>query len=636
MRMKNVALIIPLLLFFSILSAQEELLNAITIPDELTKSANAVIRHNSDQIDINQIDEMVWIHKRIVTVLNEKGNKFVRAYAHYDSDTKVNKIQATVYNAFGKKVKQFKKKDFNDASSVSDFSLYEDDRILYLEYTPTNYPYTMVFEKQIKTSSTAYIPNWTPLEGYLVSTEISTYQFNDYAGIGFDSLQRRFEGFPVEKKEVENGMHFEARNIPAIKKEQYSPAIREIIPRLDIALKRFNLKGVQGSAASWKEFGQWYYQQLLIDKFDLKEDTKTKMKELVKNATSKEEKARIVYEFVQKKTRYISVQLGIGGWEPMLASEVDKLGYGDCKALTNYTSALLDAVGVESYHTLLYSADDLWSIDKDLVAPRGNHMILNVPIEGEDIWLECTSQSRPFGFIANADDDREVVVITPEGAQIKRTKQYKAEENTQNTIANFMVSATGGFEGKVEIASQGTQYGYKFHLENESAKDQKDHYKEYWGYINNVQIGEITFDNDKKDITFTEKLSVKADNYATITQDEMLLEPNAFNRSNYVPKRYRSRKQSFQVDRGYLDEDIYTIVIPEGYTVKMLPDPISVSNKFGDYEEKVEKVDDQTLKYHRKLLIKKGNFEKEEYKSYRSFRKQIAKFDRTKVVLQKQ
>jgi heterodisulfide reductase subunit A-like polyferredoxin len=31
-----------------------------------------------------------------------------------------------------------------------------------------------------------------------------------------------------------------------------------------------------------------------------------------------------------KKSRYVSIQVGIG-WKPMDASDVDRLGYGDCK-----------------------------------------------------------------------------------------------------------------------------------------------------------------------------------------------------------------------------------------------------------------------------------------------------------------
>ena len=63
--------------------------------------------------------------------------------------------------------------------------------------------------------------------------------------------------------------------------------------------------------------------------------TITKVKELVKDLKTVEEKAKKVYEFVQNKTRYIGVQIDIGGWSPITADRVDISGYGDCKGLTN-------------------------------------------------------------------------------------------------------------------------------------------------------------------------------------------------------------------------------------------------------------------------------------------------------------
>jgi len=88
--------------------------------------------------------------------------------------------------------------------------------------------------------------------------------------------------------------------------------------------------------------GNWQKENLLKGRRDLSETTIQEVTTLVSKASTNKEKAKLIYQYVQNKTRYISIQLGIGGWKPILASEVDRLGYGDCKALTNYTKALLD------------------------------------------------------------------------------------------------------------------------------------------------------------------------------------------------------------------------------------------------------------------------------------------------------
>jgi hypothetical protein len=57
----------------------------------------------------------------------------------------------------------------------------------------------------------------------------------------------------------------------------------------------------------------------------------------------------------------------------------------------------------------------------------------------EYVFLECTSQDNPFGYQANFTDDRNVVVIKPEGGEIVRTKNYEAKDNTQISKGNYSI-----------------------------------------------------------------------------------------------------------------------------------------------------------------------------------------------------
>ena len=69
----------------------------------------------------------------------------------------------------------------------------------------------------------------------------------------------------------------------------------------------------------------------------------------------------------------------------------------------------MESQGIEAYYTIVYGDSNRRDIEEDFIAMQGNHVILNLPNDGNPIWLECTSQKVPFGFIANFTDDRDVL-----------------------------------------------------------------------------------------------------------------------------------------------------------------------------------------------------------------------------------
>ena len=628
---------LPLLLFFiniSISFAQDMSLMSLTLSPELTKDANAVIRESYTEITIEAVDEMIVKERRVTTVLNKLGNKHVDAYASYDNDTKITDLSATVYNSLGKEIKKYSKSKFTDVSAVDGGTLYSDSRVKYIDHTPTEYPYTVVFEKEYKTSSTGFIPKWYPLDSYYVSVQKSEYKIINPDNIETRIKENNFDGYSI-KRVTEDEIHYIAEKIPAIEYERNSVDFSEISPNLSVALNQFALKGVSGSGTDWEEFGKWMNSKLLEGRTELSPATIEKAKSLVAGLDNDIEKAKKIYEFVQNKTRYISVQVGIGGWEPIPANEVDKMGYGDCKGLTNYTKALLDVVGVTSYHTLVY-ANDRKDIDKDFSSIQGNHMILNLPNNGNDIWLECTSQTIPFGFVGEFTDDRDVLVITPEGGLIKRTPSYKNETNLQTCKANIQLNEKGSLEADVEITSKGVQYDDKYGIESLAKDDLEKYYKsKLWSYINNLEIKSSSLENDKDNIVFKEKLHVNVVDYASITANELIVRVNVFNKNTFVPKRYRTRNHPLQINRGYKDVDEFTFTIPNGYKITSLPSKVEISTKFGNYTMEVKKVDEKTISYHKTLFIKEGIYPKEDYKLYRQFRKRIAKQESVRIALQK-
>jgi hypothetical protein len=635
--MKKTILLNGIFLLFLFFKAAGQNLEytALTIPPSLKENANAVIRNSSIDINIEEVAKMVVRKRKVVTVLNKLGNTDAGIYESYDNDTKITDLSATIYDALGNEIKEFKERDFLDISAVSGGTLYSDARVKKVDYTPISYPYTLVFESEYKTSTTGFIPQWFPVNGYHVSVQKSSYHIENPSGIPFRKHEINCENYYIKTSNSAYELNYVLENENALKYENSSISYREILPKVIVALDQFYLKGVYGEYSNWNEFGKWMNDKLLFGRDLLTSSTKLKVQELVKGVSSPMEKAKIVYKFMQDKTRYISVQVGIGGWEPIAANQVDKVGYGDCKGLSNYMKALLDAAEVTSYYTIVYAGEKR-DIDKEFSSIQGNHIILNLPNNGNDVWLECTSQTMPFGFLGDFTEDRNVLVITPEGGIIKRTPAYKNENNLQVTKATIRFDAKGNVKAALKRTSEGIQYDDKFGYETLSQEELVKNYKSnVWSYNNNLEVVEVSIKNNKDSIKLTEKLSLEIADFAMLNNNEFLFRVNVFNAIDQVPKRYRDRKLPLQIVTGYKDVEEYTIKIPAEYSMGNLLEPEELTTKFGSYKRSLLKVDESTLLYKRTFIILAGEHPKGAYKNYRNFRRTTTRLENQRIALVK-
>lgn len=616
--------------------AQKSDYSSVTISDSLKENANAVVRLNQIDIVISSQRSMNIKKKRVVTVLNEKGFDAIEAFENYNKTNSVKSILATVYDAFGTEIKKIKRGDFRDVSAVGGSTLFSESRYIYLEYTPIQYPFTVVFECETETTNTAFIPQWFPLSNYNVSVEKSVLNVTYPVNLGFKYKEYNFSNFNIKKsKDSELQLSYTALNILAQKFEILSPQFSLMYPRVMMGLELFHLEGVDGAAKTWKEYGQWFSEKVLAGTEDISEETKAKVRVLVGDEQDPIAKTKIIYNYLQEKSRYVSIQVGIGGWKPMPANDVDRLGYGDCKALSNYTKSLLKAVDVPSYYVELYGDEDKMSIKSDFVSIQGNHVMLCVPNKEKYIFLECTSQDVPFGYQANFSDDRDVIVLKPEGGEIIRTKIYEDTENTQISKGIYSISENGDLFGKIGIVSEGSQYNQKFHNEKFSSLELEKFYKDYWSTINNLKIKKITFKNDKDKISFTENAEISAINYGNVSTNKMMFAVNVYNPLTLNVKRIRNRKNPFEIQRGSVDTDEIEIALPANYSIEFLPENVEINGKFGEYKTEIIKKDNNNILYKRKFFLKKGLYTNLEYDEFRLFMDQVSRNDNAKIVLTK-
>lgn len=148
---------------------------ASSIPENLKKNANVVIRKDMTILQINKIDEIKYQFNTVTTVLNKDGDDDAIAYIHYNKSKNVSGIKLTVYDEFGKKIKSYSKSDFGDFANNRQGIFYSDDRMLVFSFTPTQYPYTVDLSYQMEDKNTIFIPDFVPF----YSTNTSLEEFMD-------------------------------------------------------------------------------------------------------------------------------------------------------------------------------------------------------------------------------------------------------------------------------------------------------------------------------------------------------------------------------------------------------------------------------------------------------------------------
>jgi hypothetical protein len=611
--------LVALILFVNIpyIFCQENSLSIVNIPADLLENSNSVVRNEQILIEINDVDKMTVYTSRTVTVLNKFGENHVTSGESYDDNSKIKNQLAVVYNAAGVEIKKIKQRDFEDVSAVGSNDLFSDNRVSYLDYTPISYPYTIVYESKVISNSTIFIRPWKPIKRYSQSVQSSSYKLENPQQIPLRVKESNFTP-SIKKSKSDYEVEYSVSDFPSFEYQYLSPGLLEFAPVLKIALKDFSLVGVQGSAENWKEFGKWQFDNLIVNRNNLSPNTIAEVSELTKAINDPIEKARLIYEYVQSKTRYISIQLGIGGWMPMYASEVDELGYGDCKALTNYTYSLLKSQGIDSYYTIVHAGEDKKDFDADFASMQGNHVILTIPQEKENIFLECTSQTHPFNYLGDFTDNRNVLLIKPDGGEIIKTKKYNFDENLEENEAEIFLSANGEFTANIKRTSKGVEYGNKYYLERLDLKDQKRYYRNALNKLKNLEFESLQFKNDRRDKIFEETLKIEGTDFVTKAGKRILIPLNIYAPKTEETPRYANRKYPIEILRGKTIKNRNIITIPKGYTIESVPETEEFNTDFGSFKTETT-INDGKIIMVQTYILKDGVWAKENYKLFRDF-----------------
>ena len=607
-----------------------------SIPQALLKNANIVFRNYEVKVEIENLGKMRVTEKYAVTILNEAGERYAGFAEYYDKLCSVKEIDGRLYDATGNKIRELKKSEIKDVSYVSDISLFEDNRLKLHNFYCKNFPYTVEYEFEKTYDGTFYVPDFMPQRDYFVSVEKSDYSITvpSSANIVFKKINTEKEPVIITESKGAKKYRWDLKDLRAIKKEVLSQSLTRVAPAILISLAEFEVEGYKGSNSSWKEFGKFIY-DLKKNREELPEVIKQQVKNLTDGVQTNGEKIKKLYEYLQANTRYISIQLGIGGWQPFDAKYVANNRYGDCKALSNYMYALLKQAGIPSLYALIRAGDGEDDIFVDFPTNQFNHAILCVPNDNDTIWLECTSQYSSAGYMGSFTGNRHALLIAEDGGSLAQTPIYRMGDNLQvrKIKATLDDDATLNFESNARYFAmrQDDLHGYYTHVTKEKLKEHLQSRFDFSTY----NINKFEYNEQKGKIpAMNEWLDISVANYATVTGKRLFILPNIMNRTNRRLSADSTRK--FDLDMGfpYKDVDSVEIQIPPGFSQETVPQDAHISSKFAVYRASVL-IKDGKIFYSREMEYRGGVFPATDYPELVKFYEAVFKADRSRIVFVK-
>lgn len=609
----------------------EELYAAASIPTDLLKNAHDVVRREVIDFEVKNLREGVLRHHKIVTLLTNDSDAS-KLFVPYDKDTRVEKMTAKLYDAQGKLIRKLERDEITDNAAVDGFSIYNDARYKYVELHHPLLPYTVEFEVELSLKGIYYavFPDWE-IQQYHNAVQFSQFNISLPAQLRFYHQMLNIELGPAQTTQTPDARSYSwtVTNLPAIREEPYSPPPSEVLPTLLCSPHEFEIGNYIGSMASWKDYGA-FMNSLYARRDVLPAALADEVKQIAAQHGDTPAKIAALYQYMQRKVRYVSVQLGIGGWQPFDATYVSENSYGDCKALTNFMKAILGAVGIEAWPALIKAGELDYEVKEGFTYPSFNHVILYVP--EADIWLECTSNTAPPNYLGSGSLDRNVLLVTPQGGRLARTPASLPEHNVGTGLTHLRVEP----DGKATIQYKG-QFTGELHedlryMSTYASAEEKERWLRSSSALPACNLQGFVQQASPAKPEASMSYQAEALRYASRAGKRMFIPVNVVNPFRDLPPRSTERKQPIVLADAYTEMDTFILSLPAAFAVESyMQEAFSLESSFGSYQLRMEK-SDEAIRVYRYLQLRPARLPAEEYEVFRRFFVEVAKCDGQKIV----
>ena len=566
-----------------------------------------------------------------IQINNRSGEGFTNIKIPYSKSEKISDLSAWLEDQNGQIIRKLKNSDITDRNAISDYSLYTDDFVKTFSLKHNIYPYRIVYTYRKTYKQFITIP-WVPILDKSIPTLKAKLTLLVPKGFPFMKYYKNMSDPKIDTLENTIRSVWLASYLKPIKAEIFSITEDEILPYVMITPVYFTY-GVDGNAADWTSFGNWNY-RLIKDLGELPDSEKQKISQLIRGITDKREIVKILYHYLQDRTRYVNVSIDIGGLKPYPASYVAQNKYGDCKALSNYMKALLNFAGIQSFYTTINRDKTPGEIVEQMPGPQYfNHVILTVPLDKDTLWLENTSNSNPFAYIGTDIQGRQALLTDEHNSRLIRMPRLKESDITITRKIDASFAENGDENTELNLSFKGDEFEYFNQLKTELNKDEQDELIRKMIHAGNFELQNWDLKRLNRDtaridlllklIVYKSLKSIGEEKYFSL----FLINIPPFS----LPK---ERTLPVEIPFPICTLDSQTYHLPLGFEIKSLPDSKIISTPYGLYELTCAS-NGSIIKVVKKFKLNAGNYPLNQYPDFYKFIDSANELEHTKIIIKK-
>jgi len=400
-------------------------------------------------------------YRRRLLITSSKGRDRGDFATGYDADFgRMETARAVVYRPDGEP-ETFGFSEWRDDPAIGGFSVYTNSRVVYLDL-PDLPAGTVVDIETVETRrQTELFAERFAFGGYVPHLEAS---FEVRAPEGWE-LQHRTQraGKLIDFEPTFDGVEDGARvirwsrtDVATVPDEPYGPSFEDLVPVPAVHLTRWEHDGqVHHGMASMGDYAR-FLAELQAGTAEPDSEIERVVEEVLADVPDDpHQKAARLYGWVQENVRYVSIQVGMGGWRPYSATDVMRNRFGDCKDKATLLKSMLSVAGIESQLASLYAHD---GIPREFVFPRlgfTNHAILAIDLPNERVVVDPTTRTTPFGQLPIGDQEAPLLLVGADEHPVIRTPASPPEQNRRETRLELNPDGPGDWSGRVELTAHG-------------------------------------------------------------------------------------------------------------------------------------------------------------------------------------